>query len=56
MHNDEGNYTGSNTLTGATAFSDNSIYAEVGLKVGTRRIARLAHRWASPRRCRPTPR
>jgi penicillin-binding protein 1A len=44
VHNDEGNYTGSNTLTGATAFSDNSIYAEVGIKVGTRRIARLAHR------------
>ncbi|MEA2208268.1 MAG: penicillin-binding protein [Solirubrobacteraceae bacterium] len=43
VHNDEGNYTGSNTLTGATAFSDNSIYAEVGLKVGTHRIARLAH-------------
>ncbi len=37
-------YAGSNTLTGATAFSDNSIYAEVGLKVGTRRIALLAHR------------
>ncbi|HEV2973396.1 MAG TPA: transglycosylase domain-containing protein [Solirubrobacteraceae bacterium] len=44
VHNDEGNYTGSNTLTGATAYSDNSIYAEVGLKVGTERIARLAHR------------
>ncbi len=44
VHNDEGNYTGSNTLTGATAYSDNSIYAEVGLKVTTRRIARLAHR------------
>jgi penicillin-binding protein 1A len=44
VHNDEGNYTGSNTLTGATAFSDNSIYAEVGLKVGTKRIAHLAHR------------
>ena len=44
VHNDEGNYTGSNTLTAATAFSDNSIYAEVGLKVGTRRIAQLAHR------------
>jgi penicillin-binding protein 1A len=43
VHNDEGNYTGSNTLTGATAFSDNSIYAEVGLKVGTERIAKLAH-------------
>ena len=44
VHNDEGNYTGTNTLTGATAFSDNSIYAEVGLKVGTKRIAKLAHR------------
>jgi penicillin-binding protein 1A len=43
VHNDEGNYTGSNTLTNATAYSDNSIYAEVGLKVGTTRIARLAH-------------
>jgi penicillin-binding protein 1A len=42
VHNDEGAYTGSNTLTGATAFSDNSIYAEVGLKVGTHRIAHLA--------------
>jgi penicillin-binding protein 1A len=44
VHNDEGNYTGENTLTGATAFSDNSIYAEVGLKAGTKNIARLAHR------------
>jgi penicillin-binding protein 1A len=44
VHNDEGAYTGSNTLIGATAYSDNSIYAEVGLRVGTERIARLAHR------------
>jgi penicillin-binding protein 1A len=44
VHNDEGAYTGENTLTAATAYSDNSIYAEVGLKVGTKRIARLAHR------------
>jgi penicillin-binding protein 1A len=44
VHNDEGAYTGSNTLVGATAYSDNSIYAEVGLRVGTERIARLAHR------------
>jgi penicillin-binding protein 1A len=43
VHNDEGAYSGSNTLIGATAFSDNSIYAEVGLKVGTERIAKLAH-------------
>jgi penicillin-binding protein 1A len=44
VHNDEGAYTGSNTLTAATAYSDNSIYAEVGLKVTTHRIANLAHR------------
>ncbi len=44
VHNDEGSYTGSNTLTGATAFSDNSIFAEVGIHVGTQRIAKLAHR------------
>jgi penicillin-binding protein 1A len=43
VHNDEGSYTGSNTLIGATAYSDNSIYAEVGLRVGTHRIARVAH-------------
>jgi penicillin-binding protein 1A len=44
VHNDEGNYTGENTLIGATAYSDNSIYAEVGLDVGTKKIALLAHR------------
>jgi penicillin-binding protein 1A len=44
VHNDEGAYTGENTLTGAIAYSDNSIFAEVGLKVGTHRIADLAHR------------
>jgi penicillin-binding protein 1A len=44
VHNDENAYAGSSTLTSATAFSDNSVYAEVGLKVGTRRIALLAHR------------
>ncbi len=44
VHNDESAYTGSNTLIGATAYSDNSIYAEVGLQVGTQRIARLAHK------------
>jgi penicillin-binding protein 1A len=44
VHNDEGAYSGSNTLIGATAFSDNSIYAEVGLDVGTHKIALLAHK------------
>jgi penicillin-binding protein 1A len=44
VHNDEGAYTGENTLTGAIAYSDNSIFAEVGLEVGTKKIALLAHR------------
>jgi penicillin-binding protein 1A len=44
VHNDEGAYTGENTLVNATAYSDNSIYAEVGLRVGTHRIAHVAHR------------
>jgi penicillin-binding protein 1A len=44
VHNDEGAYTGENSLINATAYSDNSIYAEVGLKVGTAHIADLAHR------------
>jgi penicillin-binding protein 1A len=44
VHNDEGAYTGENTLTGALAYSDNSIFAEVGLKVGTKHIALLAHK------------
>jgi penicillin-binding protein 1A len=37
-------YTGSNTLAGATTVSDNSIFAEVGIKVGTHKIARVARR------------
>ncbi len=43
VHNDEGSYTGTNTLLGATEVSDNSIFAEVGIKVGTKNIARMAH-------------
>jgi penicillin-binding protein 1A len=37
-------YSGSNTLAGATTVSDNSVYAEVGIKVGTHKIARVARR------------
>jgi penicillin-binding protein 1A len=44
VHNDEGAYVGERTLTNALAYSDNSVFAEVGLRVGTKRIARLAHR------------
>ena len=44
VNNYEGQYSGVSTLASATARSDNSVYAELGLDVGTRRIARLAER------------
>ncbi len=44
VNNYEGSYSGSNTLAGAMTVSDNSVYAEVGIKVGTRRIAATAQR------------
>jgi penicillin-binding protein 1A len=37
-------YYGSQTLASATTTSDNSVYAEVGIHVGTRKIARVARR------------
>jgi penicillin-binding protein 1A len=43
VNNYEGQYSGVTTLASATAQSDNSVYAEVGLKVGTRKIAKIAH-------------
>jgi penicillin-binding protein 1A len=42
VNNYEDSYAGISSLRSATARSDNSVYAELGLKVGTRRIARLA--------------
>lgn len=44
VHNDQNAYAGSRTLLEATAYSDNSVFAEVGMLVGTHRIAGLAHR------------
>jgi penicillin-binding protein 1A len=44
VHNDEGTYVGERTLTNALAYSDNSVFAEVGIDVGTHKIAALAHR------------
>ena len=44
VNNYEGAYSGSTTLARAITFSDNSVFAQVGIKVGTRRIARLAER------------
>ena len=42
VENYESQYSGVTTLAQATAQSDNSVYAEVGLKVGVKKIARLA--------------
>jgi penicillin-binding protein 1A len=42
--NYEDSYLGTASLWSATAASDNSVFAELGIKVGTRRIARLARR------------
>jgi penicillin-binding protein 1A len=44
VNNYEDNYAGITTLAGATTTSDNSVYAELGIDLGTRRIARLAKR------------
>ncbi len=44
VNNYEDSYAGVASLRSATATSDNSVYAELGLQVGTRRIARLARR------------
>ena len=42
VHNYEDQYSGVASLRSATATSDNSVFAELGLRVGTGKIARLA--------------
>ena len=42
VNNYEDSYSGIASLRSATAQSDNSVYAELGLRVGTKRIAALA--------------
>ena len=44
VSNYEDSYLGSASLWSATATSDNSVFAELGMKVGRRRVARLAQR------------
>ncbi len=44
VNNYEGAYSGITTLARAMTFSDNSVFAQVGIKIGTRKIARLAER------------
>ncbi|TMK67770.1 MAG: penicillin-binding protein [Actinobacteria bacterium] len=42
VRNFQNRYVGSRTLTDATAWSDNSVFAAVGMKVGPKRVARMA--------------
>ncbi|HZI91639.1 MAG TPA: transglycosylase domain-containing protein, partial [Thermoleophilaceae bacterium] len=44
VNNYEDSYAGVASLWSATATSDNSVFAELGLDVGTKRIAKLAQR------------
>jgi penicillin-binding protein 1A len=44
VHNFEDSYLGSVSLANALSYSDNSVFARVGVQVGTHRIARLANR------------
>jgi len=44
VNNYEDAYAGVSSLRSATTFSDNAVYAQVGIKVGTGRVARLAQR------------
>jgi penicillin-binding protein 1A len=44
VNNYEGAYSGITTLGRAITFSDNSVFAQVGIKIGTRKIAELAER------------
>ena len=44
VNNYDDNYYGVESLRTATTTSDNSVFAQLGLRVGTRRIARMARR------------
>jgi penicillin-binding protein 1A len=42
VNNDESNYVGSRSLADALTYSDNSVYAAVGIQAGTKRVAAVA--------------
>ncbi len=44
VNNYEDAYGGIRTLANATTFSDNAVYAQVGMKVKTKKVAKLARR------------
>jgi penicillin-binding protein 1A len=44
VNNFDDEYAGQSTIANALTFSDNSVFAALGIKVGTRKVARLAER------------
>src|SRR3954453_9886974 len=44
VNNFDNEYAGVTTLADATAHSDNSVFAELGLKLGTRKVAKMAQK------------
>jgi penicillin-binding protein 1A len=44
VNNFESTYVGERTLADALTYSDNAVFSTVGIKVGTKRIARIAER------------
>ncbi len=44
VNNYDDAYAGTQSLRSATTYSDNSVYAQVGIKVGTKNVAHMAHR------------
>ncbi len=43
VQNDDGFYRGNIPLTTATTYSDNTVFAQLALRIGTERIRRVAH-------------
>lgn len=44
VNNFENEYAGQSTIANALTFSDNAVFAALGIKVGTKKVARLAER------------
>ncbi|HWH95339.1 MAG TPA: transglycosylase domain-containing protein [Baekduia sp.] len=44
VNNFENEYAGQSTVANALTFSDNAVFAQLGIKVGTKKVARLAER------------
>ncbi|MBI5104714.1 MAG: transglycosylase domain-containing protein [Solirubrobacterales bacterium] len=44
VNNFEDSYAGQSTMANALTFSDNSVFAAIGIQIGTKKVARLANR------------